>query len=94
MKSNNAANSDESIMQMMDKVSKPLLIATFLLSIFLAFGGADFLATNLGISKWIPIGLIMVAILTAFTELYFKFVVQRLRLERSPLPGTMIARPD
>ena len=72
MKNDNAGRSDESILQLMDKVSKSLLIVTFVLAAFLSFGGADFLATNLGISKWIPIGLLSVAVLAFFAELFFK----------------------
>lgn len=80
MKNDSKARSDESVLQMMDKMSKSLLIVTFILAVFLAFGGADFLATNLGINKWIPIGLAMIAVLAAFTDVYFKFV----RIESAP----------
>lgn len=80
MKNDSNARSDESMIQMMDKVSKSLLIVTFILAAFLAFGGADLVATNLGISKWIPIGLLAAAVLAAFTELYFKFT----RVESAP----------
>lgn len=79
-KKDSSVRSNESQIAMMDKVSKLLLIMTFLLAAFLAFGGADFLATNLGISKWIPLSFLMIAILASFTELYFKFV----RIESAP----------
>jgi type IV secretory pathway TrbD component len=81
MKNENAGSSDESIMQMMAKVSRPLLIAIFILSTCLAFGVHDFLETNLGVSRWIPFGLLVVGVTAVFTPLF----VNAIREDRMPV---------
>lgn len=59
---------DQSKSRITDRVSTPLLMMTFILALFVAFGGADLLM-NMGVSKWVPTGLLMTAVFSVFVQL-------------------------
>lgn len=51
-----------------DRVSTPLLTVTFVLALFISFGGAE-LMMRYGVSEWIPTGLLLTAVLSVLVQL-------------------------
>lgn len=62
------SSNDQSKRRITDRVSNPLLMTTFLLSLFVAFTDRSAL-TNLGIISWVPTALLLVAVVSVFVQL-------------------------
>lgn len=73
------SKNDQSKSRITDRVSNPLLMATFLLSLFVVFTDRSIL-TSLGISNWIPTALLFIAVVSVFVQ----FLRDPIRADSSP----------
>jgi hypothetical protein len=64
-----STNSNQINFRTTDRVSTPLLAATFLLALFVAFTDES-LVTNMGVSSWVPSILLLTAVLSVFVQLF------------------------